>query len=110
MPSRAIPRSNVNLHRAIVSSAVVLVLMAFSFHGALDDFAHAQVVQKTNESIGIYVISMAINALVSVLQTSQVHVPFPASAQVGEMLDPVNDAVDRLSSIVVQTVGSLLLR
>ena len=110
MPNRAHCRSNINLFRAILSSAVVLVLTAFSFHGALDDFAHAQVVETTNESIGIYVISRAINALVSVLQTSQVNVPFLASAQVGEMLDPVNDAVERLSSIVVWAVGSLFLQ
>ena len=110
MPNRARRRSNINLYRAIIFSAVALILTAFSFHGALDDFAHAQVVETTNESVGIYVISRAINALVSVLQTSQFNVPFLASAQVGEMLDPVNDAVERLSSIVVWAVGSLFLQ
>ena len=110
MPNGAHRRSKINLYRAIILAAVALVLTAFSFHGALDDFAHAQVVETTNESVGIYVISRAINALVSVLQTSQVNVPFLASAQVGEMLDPVNDAVERLSSIVVWAVGSLFLQ
>ena len=110
MPNRAHRRSKVNLYRASILAAVALVLTAFSFHGALDDFAHAQVVETTNESIGIYVISRVINALVSVLQTSQVNVPLLASAQVGEMLDPVNDAVERLSSIVVWAVGSLFLQ
>ena len=110
MPNRAHRRSKVNLHRAFILAAVALVLTAFSFHGALDDFAHAQVVETTNESIGIYVISRAINASVSILQTSQVNVPLLASVQVGEMLDPVNDAVERLSSIVVWAVGSLFLQ
>ena len=110
MPNSAHRRSKANLYRAFILAAVALVLTAFSFHGALDDFAHAQVVETTNESIGIYVISRAINALVSVLQTSQVNVPFLASAQVGEMLDPVNDAIERLSSIVVWAVGSLFLQ
>ena len=108
--TRAYRRSKVNLYRAFILAAVAFVLTAFSFHGALDDFAHAQVVETTNESIGIYVISRAINALVSVLQTSQVNVPFLASAQVGEMLDPANDAAERLSSIVVWAVGSLFLQ
>ena len=97
MPNRAHRRSKVNLHRAFILAAVALVLTGFSFHGALDDFAHAQVVETTNESIGIYVISRAINASVSILQTSQVNVPLLASVQVGEILDPVNDAVERLS-------------
>ena len=110
MPNRAHRRSKVNLHRAFILAAVALVLTAFSFHGALDDFAHAQVVETTNESIGIYVISRAINASVSILQTSQVNVPLLASVQVGEILDPVNDAVERLSSIVVWAVGSLFLQ
>ena len=110
MPNRAHRRSKVNLHRAFILAAVALVLTGFSFHGALDDFAHAQVVETTNESIGIYVISRAINASVSILQTSQVNVPLLASVQVGEILDPVNDAVERLSSVVVWAVGSLFLQ
>ena len=110
MPNSAHRRSKVNLYRAFILAAVALVLTAFSFHGALDDFAHAQVVETTNESIGIYVISRAINASVSILQTSQVNVPLLASVQVGEILDPVNDAVERLSSIVVWAVGSLFLQ
>ena len=110
MPNRTHRRSKVNLHRAFILAAVALVLTGFSFHGALDDFAHAQVVETTNESIGIYVISRAINASVSILQTSQVNVPLLASVQVGEILDPVNDAVERLSSVVVWAVGSLFLQ
>ena len=109
MPNRVRRRSNINLYRAIIFAAVVLVLTAFSFHGALDDFARAQVVETTYESVGIYVTSRAVNALVSVIQTWQVDA-LVASAQVGEMLDPVNDAVERLSSIVVWSVGSLFLQ
>ena len=110
MAKRTELRTNISRYRAILFSFVAIALTAFSFHGELDEFAHAQVVETTSESIGIYVISRGINALVSVLQTSQVNVPFLASAQVGEMLDPVNDAVERLSSIVVWAVGSLFLQ
>lgn len=110
MAKRTALRTNVSRYRAILFSLVAIALTALSFHGELDEFAHTQVVETTRESIGIYVISRGINALVSVLQTSQVNVPFLASAQVGEMLDPVNDAVERLSSIVVWAVGSLFLQ
>ena len=54
--------------------------------------------------------SRAINALVSVLQTSEIKLPLLASAEVGHMLDPVNDAVERLSSILVWAVGSLFVQ
>ena len=110
MAKRTELRTNVSRYRAILFSFVVIALTTLSFHGELDEFARTEVVETTSESIGIYVISRGINALVSVLQTSQVNVPFLASAQVGEMLDPVNDAVERLSSIVVWAVGSLFLQ
>ena len=110
MPSKNRRHSYLTLYRAIIFSAVAIALTAFSFQGGLDSFASVQVVETTNESVGIYVMSRAINALVSVLQTAQVNVPLLASAQVGEMLDPVNDAVERLSSMVVWAVGSLFLQ
>ncbi len=108
--SRADLRTKVRRYRAVFFSVVVIVLTAVSFHGRLDDFAHEQVVETTSQSIGIYVISRGINALVSVLQTSQVKVPLLAEIQVGEMLDPMNDAVERLSSVVVWAIGSLFLQ
>ena len=110
MSNLAPRRMKVSLCRAMIVGAVSLVLIAVSFHGGLDEFAQEQVAETTNESIGIYVVSRAINALVSVLQTSEVNVPLLASAQVGQMLDPVNDAVERLSSIVVWAVGSLFVQ
>ena len=110
MSSLAPRRMKVSLCRAMIVGAVSLVLIAVSFDGGLDEFAQEQVAETTNESIGIYVVSRAINAVVSVLQTSQVNVPLLASAQVGQMLDPVNDAVERLSSIVVWAVGSLFVQ
>lgn len=110
MSSLAPRRMKVSLCRAMIVGAVSLVLVAVSFDGGLDEFAQEQVAETTNESIGIYVVSRAINAVVSVLQTSQVNVPLLASAQVGQMLDPVNDAVERLSSIVVWAVGSLFVQ
>ena len=110
MSNLARRRMKVSPSRAIVVGAASLVLIAVSFHGGLDEFAQEQVAETTNESIGIYVVSRAINALVSVLQTSQINVPLLASAQVGQMLDPVNDAIERLSSVVVWAVGSLFVQ
>ena len=102
-------RMKVSLCRAMIVGAVSLVLIAVSFHGGVDEFAQEQVAETTNESIAIYVVSRAINALVSMLQTSQANVLL-VSVQVGQMLDPVNDAVERLSSIVVWAVGSLFVQ
>ena len=103
-------RMKISKCRAMIVGAVSLMLITASFHGGLDELAQEQVAETTSESIGIYVVSRAINAVVSVLQTSQVNVPLLASAQISQMLDPVNDAIERLSSIVVWAVGSLVLQ
>ena len=102
--------ATVTRHRARLLTVGALALLALSYHGALDDFAHEQVTDTTTESIGIYALARVTNGAISVIQTSQVKVPFLASIQVGELLDPVNDAVERLSSAMVWAIGSLLLQ
>ena len=76
-------------YRAMILAAVVLVLTTLSFHGGLDNFAQERVKKTTDESMGLYLVSRSINAGISTLQSSQV-VPFLASIQIGELLDPVN--------------------
>ena len=97
-------------YRAIIFAAFAFALLALSSHGALDDFAHEQVANTTTESIGIYAAARLINASISVLQTSQVNVPLLASIQIGELLDPINDVVERLSSAMIWAIGSLFLQ
>ena len=102
--------SSLSLCRAIIVGAIAVALIVVSFDGGLDEFAHEVVAETTDETIGIYVASRTINGLVSVFQTSQIKVPLLASAEVGQMLDPVNDAVERLSSILVWAIGSLFVQ
>ncbi|MCY4383606.1 MAG: hypothetical protein OXE44_10700 [Nitrospinae bacterium] len=88
---------------------VIIILTILSFVGILDDFAKGYVEETRNESIGIYAISKSINAGISVLQSTQFSIGI-ASAQIGELLDPINDAVERLSSVIVWAIGSLFLQ
>ncbi len=103
-------QTRITRYRTSILAAVVLALTTLSFHGGLDNFAHERVDETTTESIGIYALSRGTNAAISVFQTSQVKVPFLASIQVGELLDPVNDAIERLSSAMVWAIGSLFLQ
>ena len=96
--------------RAMIFAVFAFALLALSFHGALDDFAREQVEATTTESVGIYALARGINAAISLLQTSEAKVPFLASIQVGALLDPVDDAVERLSSAMVWAIGSLFLQ
>ena len=97
-------------YRTMILAAVAAALVALSFHGALDDFAREQVSATTTQSIGLYAAARLANAAVSLLQTSELRVPLLASIKIGELLDPVNDAVERLSSVMVWAIGSLFLQ
>ena len=89
--------------------AAVLALTAISTHGTLDTFADELLGETTAESFGLYVLARGINAAVSVFQSAEVNAVV-GSLSVGEALDPVNDAVERFSSVMVLAIGSLLLQ
>ena len=94
--------------RSMIFAAFALGLAVLSLQGALDKHGKEVVDDTTAESIGIFLVARTINAAVSTLQTSTVGAGF--TMQIGEALDPVNDAVERLSSAMVWAIGSLLLQ
>ena len=95
--------------RLVVFAILIVALSALSFHGALDRFASEKVRATTIETVGIYVVAKTINAGVSMLQSAQVGVVV-GSINLGEALDPLNDAIERLSGMVVWAIGSLFLQ
>ena len=97
----------------VVFVVVALVLMGVSFHGGLDRFAHESVSKTTNQSILILGITAAIDMAISLLQTLETEggiMVASISLEWGELLDPINDAVERLLSVMVWAVGSLALQ
>ena len=95
--------------RLVVFVIMIVALSALSFHGALDRFASERVEATTIETVGIYVVAKGINAAVSVIQSAEFS-PVVASVKPGEILDPLNDAIERLSGIAVWAIGSLFLQ
>ena len=104
-------RDGTTEHRSLyrIMILVALALAVLSSVGWLDDFAEGRIADTTNESIGIFVASRGINAGISTLQSAEVGIGI-ASMQIGELLDPINDAAERLSSVMVWAIGSLLLQ
>lgn len=99
-----------NRNRAIIFSVFALALAALSFHGALDDLAFSKIDQLTKETFGLLLVSRGVNAAVSVLQTIEFKIPFISSAQIGQVLDPINDASERLTVALMWAIGSLFLQ
>ena len=95
------------LFGTMIVAAIALAVLSSA--GWLDSFAEDRIADTTNESIGIFVLSRGVNAGISTLQSSEVGIGI-ASMQIGQLLDPINDAAERLSSVMVWAIGSLLLQ
>jgi hypothetical protein len=94
--------------KALVS-VLIVVLVTLSSTRVLDDYVD----DYTNESIRnaalTYASARGINALVSVLQSTEVEagVIVSGSMTIGEVLDPLNDMIERFSSVMTWVLASL---
>lgn len=78
-----------------------------SWSGVFDSIAnHALNDAILNAGI-LYGTSRAINSAISLLQTTQISIVF-LSVDVGELLDPVNDVVERFSEVMTYAIASLV--
>ena len=99
-----------NRNRAIILSVFAVALAVLSFHGALDNLVFSKLDELMKESFGLLLISRGVNAAVSVLQTIEFKIPLISSAQIGQVLDPINDASERLTAALMWAIGSLFLQ
>ncbi len=88
-------------YRTWILAVFALGLAAVSALGVLDEFGRGFVADTMAESIRILLVSMGFDAGISALQELPI---------VGGGLDPINDAVERLSTVIVWAIGSLLLQ
>ena len=91
----------------------VVALSIFSFSGTLDKRAHDHNGVARDQALGAYVTVRTVNAGVSVLQTADVELGLPffrVSGEVGQFLDPVNDAAERASTALAWSIGSLFVQ
>ena len=117
-PMRAVTglASRCRCHPALVFAVAVLALTALSSQGALDDFARERLDDTTLESFVIYGVARSLNATISVIQSVDTEasaglvVGGSVSVNMGEALDPVNDAIERFSAVMMWAIGSLLLQ
>ncbi|MBF6057475.1 hypothetical protein [Thiomicrorhabdus heinhorstiae] len=89
--------------------ALFALLIVVSLAPWLDSKAEEYIDTALFNSGAIYATARGINALVSVLQTTQVSVFF-VSLDIGEVLDPVNDLIERFSDVISIALASLALQ
>lgn len=94
----------------------ILILIASSWIGFIDKYANNYTHSSILQAGGAYAISRGLNSAISVAQTSTIQgeVGFlgsiGGSIAIGEVLDPLNDLIERFSEIVTIALGSLALQ
>ena len=94
----------------------IFIIMSFiliSWSGALDRHSKEYANQSIKEAAITYASARGINAIVSVLQSSQVEVSgifIGGSIEIGQILDPINDSIERFSEVISIALGSLVLQ
>ena len=83
-----------------------LALLTFSFAGTLDRPGRTVVDDAFKQALVVFGTAKALNAVISVVQGTEVGPPGVTLA-VGEVLDPVNDLIERFSWIMLASITSL---
>ncbi|MHC3994724.1 hypothetical protein ACXWTF_07825 [Thiomicrolovo sp. ZZH C-3] len=107
MPEAQTPASFLRRHwNRLLVVALSLLILAFSFAGTLDKPGRANVDGAFKQALVVFGTAKALNAVISVVQGTEVGPPGVTLA-VGEVLDPVNDLIERFSWIMLASITSL---
>lgn len=91
-------------------AVLIVVLVALSSARVLDDYVDDYTSESITNAALTYATARGINALVSMLQSSEVEAGVgivSGSMTVGEVLDPLNDMIERFSTVMTWVLASL---
>jgi len=92
------------------------LLVVLSWAGSLDKYSDKYTNSAIVQAGSAYAVARGINATVSMLQTSTVSGDFGfgvgvgGSITIGEILDPLNDLIERFSDVMTVALGSLVMQ
>ena len=92
---------------------VVVVSIGSSYFKWLDSYSSDYTDEAIKQAAISYATARGINALVSVLQTSTIEgdaIFISGSVSIGELLDPINDLIERFSTVMTVVLGSLAVQ
>lgn len=95
--------------RRLLLLALCVLGPVLAWTGALDRLSAHRIDNALLATGAAYAIARGINALVSVMQGTEVHAVMVTVAA-GEVLDPINDLTERLSTLLLVALGSLALQ
>ena len=95
--------------KALVSIFIILTV-GLSSARVLDDYVDDYTTNSIKNAALTYATARGINALVSMMQSSEVQAGVgivSGSMTIGELLDPINDMIERFSTIMTWVLASL---
>ena len=100
---------NTQLTKQFAAGFLVLVAVLLNWISYLDAAAEAYLAAAVTDNLIIYATARTLNGLISVIQSIQLSIGVGAGMGVnlGEMLDPLNDLIERFSSFVLYALAGL---
>jgi hypothetical protein len=95
--------------RALIS-VLIVALVALSSTRVLDDYVDDYTSESLRNAALTYATARGINAVVSILQSSEIEAGVgivSGSMTIGEVLDPLNDMIERFSTVMTWVLASL---
>lgn len=89
---------------------LIFILLALSWWGMLDSLATELNSNSITDAAIIYGVARSINAAISLIQSAELNLVLIGSVHLGELLDPINDLIERFSSVMVWSLSSLALQ
>jgi hypothetical protein len=89
---------------------LIVIMVALSSTRVLDDYADDYTTEALGNAALTYATARGINALVSMMQSSEIEAGIgvvSASMTIGELLDPLNDMIERFSTVMTWVLASL---
>jgi len=93
-----------------LASLLLISLIALSWTGLVDQHAQAGTAATLKRALGTYAVARGLNGVISVAQGTEIAIqPVGVGLTItaGEILDPLNDLVERFSWLVLVACGSL---
>ena len=106
---RHVPTKLMRLDARSLIAVLIVLLVALSSTHLADDYVDDYTGESIRNAALTYASARGINALVSVLQSSEIEagVVVSGSMTIGEVLDPLNDMIERFSTVMTWVLASL---
>ena len=99
-------QQDLSLNIRLTLSGLILIVLMANWFPQIDDLAQEYLTDTISSNAIVYGVVRTLNGVVSVVQTAEVGVGI-ASIELGQVFDPVNDLIERFSSLLLVTLTAL---